>query len=44
MEAQEALGALAARTKELTRKPGPPAWGPSLFRVPARLEVELKPA
>jgi hypothetical protein len=44
MEAQEALGALAARTKELARKPGAPAWGPSLFRVPARLEVELKPA
>jgi cytochrome P450 len=44
MEAQEALGALAARTKELARKPGPPAWGPSLFRVPAALEVELKRA
>jgi cytochrome P450 len=44
MEAQEALGALAARTKELARRPGPPPWGPSLFRVPARLEVELKPA
>jgi cytochrome P450 len=44
MEAQEALGALAARTKELARKPGAPAWGPSLFRVPAKLEVELKPA
>jgi hypothetical protein len=44
MEAQEALGALAARTKELARKPGRVAWGPSLFRVPAALEVELKPA
>jgi hypothetical protein len=44
MEAQEALGALAARTKELTRAPGRLAWGPSLFRVPARLEVELKAA
>jgi cytochrome P450 len=44
MEAQEALGALAARTKELTRRPGRIEWGPSLFRVPARLEVELKPA
>jgi cytochrome P450 len=42
MEAQEALGALAARTKELARKPGSPAWGPSLFRVPALLEVELR--
>ena len=44
MEAQEALGALASRTKELTRKPRPVAWGPSLFRVPAKLEVGLKPA
>ncbi len=44
MEAQEALGALAARTKDLAREPGRVAWGPSLFRVPARLEVELKPA
>ncbi len=42
MEAQEALGALAARTKELARKTGRVAWGPSLFRVPAALEVELK--
>ena len=44
MEAQEALGALASRTKELARQPGRIEWGPSLFRVPARLEVELKPA
>jgi hypothetical protein len=44
MEAQEALGALAARTKDLTRVPGPIAWGSSLFRVPARLAVELRPA
>jgi len=44
MEAQEALGALASRTKELTRKPGRVEWGPSLFRVPAKLEVELRPA
>jgi hypothetical protein len=42
MEAQEALGALAARTKELARATGRLAWGPSLFRVPAMLEVELK--
>jgi hypothetical protein len=42
MEAQEALGALAARTQELAREPGRVAWGPSLFRVPARLVVELK--
>ena len=44
MEAQEALGALATRSKELTREPGRIAWGPSLFRVPARLDVGLKPA
>jgi cytochrome P450 len=44
MEAQEALGALASRTKELARRPGRIEWGPSLFRVPAGLEVELKPA
>jgi hypothetical protein len=44
MEAQEALGALAARSKELSRQAGRLEWGPSLFRVPARLEVELKPA
>jgi cytochrome P450 len=43
MEAQEALGALATRTQELSRAPGRLAWGPSLFRVPARLELELKP-
>ena len=42
MEAQEALGALAARTQELARTPDRVEWGPSLFRVPARLEVELK--
>ena len=44
MEAQVALGALVARTKELARKPGRVEWGPSLFRVPAALEVELKRA
>lgn len=44
MEAQEALSALASRTKELKQRPGRIAWGPSLFRVPAQLEVELKPA
>jgi cytochrome P450 len=44
MEAQEAFGALATRSKELTREPGRIAWGPSLFRVPARLAVEVKPA
>jgi cytochrome P450 len=44
MEAQEALGALASRSKELGRQAGPIAWGPSLFRVPARLEVEIRAA
>jgi cytochrome P450 len=44
MEAQEALGGLAARTKELAREAGPLEWGASLFRVPARLEVELRAA
>jgi len=44
MEAQEALGALASRTKELARGSGRIAWGPSLFRVPARLDVELRAA
>jgi hypothetical protein len=44
MEAQEALGTLASRSKELTRRPGRIEWGPSLFRVPARLPVELKAA
>jgi cytochrome P450 len=39
MEAQEALGALVARTRELTREPGPLAWGASAFRVPAALRV-----
>jgi hypothetical protein len=39
MEAQEALGALAARTRELTRENAPLAWGASAFRVPAALRV-----
>jgi hypothetical protein len=44
MEAQEALGALIARTRELGREPGPLAWGASAFRVPATLRVSAKPA
>jgi hypothetical protein len=44
MEAQEALSALATSSKELARAPGRVAWGPSLFRVPARLEVAITPA
>jgi hypothetical protein len=39
MEAQEALGALVARTKSLTRDSAPLAWGASVFRVPAALRV-----
>ena len=39
MEAQEALGALVARTRELTREAAPPTWGASVFRVPGKLRV-----
>jgi cytochrome P450 len=39
MEAQEALGALVARTKCLARDAAPLAWGASVFRVPAALRV-----
>ncbi len=39
MEAQEALGALVARTKELARERAPLTWGASVFRVPAKLIV-----
>jgi hypothetical protein len=39
MEAQEALGALVARTRELTREAAPPTWGASVFRVPGKLLV-----
>jgi cytochrome P450 len=42
MEAQEALGALAARTRELTREAAPLAWGASAFRVPAALRVRAE--
>ncbi len=39
MEAQEALGALVARTRSLTRDATPPVWGASAFRVPGALPV-----
>jgi cytochrome P450 len=39
MEAQVALGTLVERTRELALAEEPVAWGPSLFRVPARLRV-----
>jgi cytochrome P450 len=39
MEAQEALGALVARTRSLARDAAPLAWGASVFRVPAALRV-----
>jgi len=42
MEAQEALGALVARTRELTREAAPLAWGASAFRVPAALRVRAE--
>jgi len=42
MEAQEALGALVARTRELTRDSAPLAWGASAFRVPAELRVRAE--
>jgi hypothetical protein len=44
MEAQEALGALVARTKCLTREAAPLAWGASVFRVPAALRVRAEAA
>jgi cytochrome P450 len=39
MEAQEALGALVARTRRLTRDDAPPTWSASAFRVPGALRV-----
>jgi cytochrome P450 len=44
MEAQEALAALVTRTRRLAREWDRIAWGPSLFRVPARLEVGVAAA
>jgi hypothetical protein len=39
MEAQEALGALVARSAKLEREARPLRWGASVFRVPAELRV-----
>ena len=44
MEAQEALGALVARSRELTRAAAPLAWGASVFRVPGELRVRADAA
>ncbi len=42
MEAQEALGALIARTRRLTRDSAPPTWSASAFRVPGALRVRAE--
>lgn len=42
MEAQEAIGALVRRAPVLERLDERTEWGPSLFRVPARLPVRLR--
>src|SRR5690606_26388378 len=42
MEAQEALGALVTRAPTLELLAERIEWGPSLFRVPARLPVALR--
>lgn len=44
MEAQEAIGALVARTRELELRETRREWGRSLFRVPAHLRVGVKAA
>lgn len=44
MEAQEALGGLAARAASLEPDYREIAWGPSLFRVPATLPMTLRAA
>ncbi len=44
MQAQEALGALVLRTRGLQRVEERIRWGPSLFRVPARLPLALERA
>lgn len=44
MEAQEAIGALVARTRDLELRETRRVWGRSLFRVPAHLRVGVKPA
>jgi cytochrome P450 len=42
MEAQEALGALAARARTLELACDEIAWGASLFRVPGKLPMRLR--
>jgi cytochrome P450 len=44
MEAQEAIGALATRTREIELLKETRSWGRSLFRVPGELPVRLSPA
>jgi cytochrome P450 len=44
MEAQEAIGALATRTREIELLKETRSWGRSLFRVPGELPVRLWPA
>lgn len=44
MEAQEAIGALVVRTRDLELRETRREWGRSLFRVPARLRVGVKAA
>ena len=44
MEAQEAIGALATRTRKIELLSEKRTWGRSLFRVPGELLVRLKPA
>lgn len=44
METQEALAGLVGRTRRLSREWEEITWGPSLFRVPARLDVTLSPS
>jgi len=44
MEAQEAIGALVARTSELALATDRIEWGASLFRVPARLPIAFRRA
>jgi len=42
MEAQEALGALVTRAPRLELACDRIEWGPSLFRVPAKLPMRLR--
>ena len=44
MEAQEAIVALATRTRAIELRTEKRSWGRSLFRVPASLSVRLAPA